>query len=43
MSIDNNNVSKICKRKFLGDWVWSKGKFPQMRFYSKNNPGVDFS
>lgn len=42
-SIDNNNVSESCKRKFMGDWVWSKGKYPLERFYSKNNPGADFS
>jgi hypothetical protein len=42
-SIDNNNVSEICKRNFMGDWVWSKGKYPLERFYSKNNPGADFS
>jgi len=42
-SIQNNNVSNTCKSKFIGDWVWSKGKFPGERFYSLNNPGADFS
>ena len=42
-SIDNSNVSGDCKSKFIGDWIQSKGKFPGERFYSKNNPGADFS
>jgi hypothetical protein len=42
-SIDNSNLTEFCKRKFFGEWVWLKGKYPQERFYSKNNPGADFS
>ncbi|MBM3418515.1 MAG: hypothetical protein FJY17_06305 [Bacteroidetes bacterium] len=42
-SINNSHVPGACKSKFIGDWVWSKGKAPGERFYSKNNPGADFS
>lgn len=43
LSISNNNVSSDCKNRFLGDWQWKKGKYPGMRFYSKNLFDCDFS
>jgi hypothetical protein len=43
LQLSNNNVSSDCLNKFIGEWQWRKGKFFDMRFYSKSNPECDFS
>jgi hypothetical protein len=40
-SVSNGNVSSECRGRFVGQWVWSEGKFGK-RFYSKNIAGCDF-
>jgi hypothetical protein len=43
ISISNPNVPEDCKNRFIGDWQWKKGKYLDMRFYSKNLSDCDFS
>ena len=43
IEISNKNVSSSCLNMFIGDWQWKKGKFLDMRFYSKLHPECDFS
>ncbi len=43
LELNNNNVSSGCLNMFIGDWQWKKGKFFDMRFYSKSHPDCDFS
>ena len=40
-SVSNGNVSSECRGRFVGQWVWSEGKFGK-RFYSKDIAGCDF-
>jgi hypothetical protein len=43
LQLSNSSVSQECLNKFLGEWQWKKGKYFDMRFYSKNNLECDFS
>jgi hypothetical protein len=43
LELNNNNVTPRCLNMFIGDWQWKKGRFFDMRFYSKLHPDCDFS
>jgi hypothetical protein len=43
IELNNKNVSSRCLNMFIGDWQWRKGKYYDMRFYSKIHQDCDFS
>ncbi len=43
LDLNNKNITNDCLNMFIGDWQWKKGKYFDMRFYSKSHPNCDFS